>query len=292
MADREEQSQSSSRQGSRRKSLCRHWLRGYCRLGDGCHFEHGGEPAPIPKGYAANYARQVQLQASSGTVPSDANAAHLRDMNLYGGNVPAGGISQPFDLQSLRHSLPPYTLGGPGGSMQTFSLPQLVHYPNRSPGIMPPLSRNQLPSPSPFPANHRRQTAPCRHWVRGFCRLGETCNFAHFGQPPLKSATQGGGLRCRHWAKGFCQLGTACRFVHSGTPGHPLPDNFNGGSGFSNNGEGGSEAPNRRQESTDDELNRMAGNSSPAAAPQGRPLQQHLATAGNVSSSPTSLLSP
>lgn len=66
----------------------------------------------------------------------------------------------------------------------------------------------------------------CRHWARGNCQLGETCNFAHTGNAgeATGEATGAGPSPrgrsvCRHWARGYCQIGDTCNFSHTGNAG-------------------------------------------------------------------------
>eukprot|EP00929_Paragymnodinium_shiwhaense_P001828 TRINITY_DN102038_c0_g1_i1.p1 TRINITY_DN102038_c0_g1~~TRINITY_DN102038_c0_g1_i1.p1 ORF type:complete len:388 (-),score=54.33 TRINITY_DN102038_c0_g1_i1:547-1710(-) len=76
------------------------------------------------------------------------------------------------------------------------------------------------------PSNHK--TVPCRHFERGYCQMGDACNFLHKGaQPYAQPGVQSVGaapvsspgnykrVPCRHFASGYCQLGEACNFLHA-----------------------------------------------------------------------------
>eukprot|EP00457_Paulinella_chromatophora_P003930 gb/GEZN01003939.1/.p1 GENE.gb/GEZN01003939.1/~~gb/GEZN01003939.1/.p1 ORF type:complete len:438 (+),score=24.25 gb/GEZN01003939.1/:40-1353(+) len=251
-----------------RPSPCRHWLRGFCRLGNGCHFDHSGEMVPQAMGQ-----RNVQQMGSNGS-NSDINSG-MGELSLYssvpGSSLsPQGGLPQTvspnrmsqFGLQQLRQRSSPmhgpqYTLQGPGG-VQAYSMPRMVSYgPN--PGGLNPGPSSLFPpeqySPSQFSqprslmvSGDRKQTDPCRHWLRGYCLLGNSCNFAHVGMPGMGNMPVISGpkatLRCRHWAKGFCQLGTSCRFVHSGLPGQPHPESEKSGGGRGHGKSGGGTSSN------------------------------------------------
>jgi len=74
----------------------------------------------------------------------------------------------------------------------------------------------------------RKSTTTCRHWNRGFCRLGEMCGFSHSGPQgvsagvaDVKAGGAAGGaskakaaVGCRHWGRGHCMMGSNCRFAH------------------------------------------------------------------------------
>ncbi|KAJ9449644.1 Protein TIS11 [Diplonema papillatum] len=58
------------------------------------------------------------------------------------------------------------------------------------------------------------KTSVCRHWVRGYCKFGMDCGFAHGGtelRRPLKTAL------CRHFEHGHCRKGNDCGFAHGQT---------------------------------------------------------------------------
>lgn len=49
----------------------------------------------------------------------------------------------------------------------------------------------------------------CRHWAKGFCWFGSSCNFVHSGSPAAPTVQS-----CRHWiTKGYC-LHKKCSFKH------------------------------------------------------------------------------
>jgi hypothetical protein len=85
----------------------------------------------------------------------------------------------------------------------------------------------------------RRQ---CRHWLRGYCQLGERCGFGHSHQTlgvKRSSDHHGGGgggggqprRLCRHWARGYCQRSNSCSFEHTGRPGSSYGYGRGGGGG-------------------------------------------------------------
>jgi len=89
------------------------------------------------------------------------------------------------------------------------------------------------------------KTIPCRHWLRGDCKLGASCNFRHGendenatlpmracyrempqqmrlneSMPSIKTGTK----PCRHFQRGYCERGDMCNFAHvKGNIGDPFP---------------------------------------------------------------------
>jgi len=52
---------------------------------------------------------------------------------------------------------------------------------------------------------------PCRHYQRGYCRLGDKCGFSHTeGGPPTRTKSS----LCRHYERGLCLRGDTCFFAH------------------------------------------------------------------------------
>jgi len=94
--------------------------------------------------------------------------------------------------------------------------------------------------------------APCRHFARGFCRLGAACSFSH---------TEGGLVQrtktaiCRHFQRGYCARAETCCFAHGEEElgevvylspeqlNQPLPDKEFGESSECAQGEGRREVP-------------------------------------------------
>lgn len=99
-------------------------------------------------------------------------------------------------------------------------LPPSAYSPYAPPALYPPPHQPYYPAPfDPYALAAKSSVPPggkgqrCRHFARGFCKLGKDCTFAHSG-------TEGDMNRCRHYAtKGFCQMGDKCGFSHAGTPG-------------------------------------------------------------------------
>lgn len=68
---------------------------------------------------------------------------------------------------------------------------------------------------SSVPRSELKFTKMCRHWIRGKCDMGESCNFAHsdleLREQPNLVATQ---LCFRFSSKGRCNKGAKCTFAH------------------------------------------------------------------------------
>lgn len=62
------------------------------------------------------------------------------------------------------------------------------------------------------PSNISGGTLECRHWLRGFCRMGPACRFSHAG-PRGVGGTPSPQI-CRYHLKGFCASGSNCGFTH------------------------------------------------------------------------------
>ncbi|ORY07080.1 hypothetical protein K493DRAFT_310326 [Basidiobolus meristosporus CBS 931.73] len=83
------------------------------------------------------------------------------------------------------------------------------------------LSRGYSQATSPSTPITGSPTA-CRFFMKGYCRFGNKCRFAHlgldYGQPePIMSRPT-----CRYWLQGNCRFGHQCRYEHPVTAGHGI----------------------------------------------------------------------
>ncbi len=52
-----------------------------------------------------------------------------------------------------------------------------------------------------------KKKLPCQHYIKGRCRYGAECKYAHVIAQPKQQL-------CRNYAKGGCKYGAQCKFVH------------------------------------------------------------------------------
>lgn len=69
------------------------------------------------------------------------------------------------------------------------------------------------------------RTAVCRHFARGFCKMGKQCAFLHEEEFNTGENVDPNPKRvpCRHWQRGFCERGESCGFMHPRFPGSTAP---------------------------------------------------------------------
>jgi hypothetical protein len=156
------------------QALCRHWARGKCNLGQECKFSHYGEPGQGPTYRPA-------MPFNSGYQAQPQNSYFQPQFGQAGGFPPQGMFQQPAPQQFQ----PPF-----GGGFQQF-------------GAAPPRSSRGAGG-----------ATPCRHFARGFCERGESCQFTHVPSSQGREGGAQGQTLCRHHARGFCSLGGACKFLH------------------------------------------------------------------------------
>jgi len=115
------------------------------------------------------------------------------------------GFCKLGDRCDFAHTSPPLLQYGPPFYSSMLPFPSSNYY---RPSLLPP-----PPIYPPFMGI--RNPRPCRHWAKGYCRLGNSCGFGHFGAPG--GATSIPKKKCWHWAKGMCSLGSRCGFLHPPT---------------------------------------------------------------------------
>ena len=54
--------------------------------------------------------------------------------------------------------------------------------------------------------SYSNYATPCKHYQKGYCKLGESCKFKHEGIQKRKL--------CRHFLNGYCERGDDCGFRH------------------------------------------------------------------------------
>lgn len=52
-----------------------------------------------------------------------------------------------------------------------------------------------------------KRKLPCQHYIKGTCRYGDECKYAHVDAQPKRQL-------CRNYEKGSCKFGQSCKFVH------------------------------------------------------------------------------
>jgi len=201
--------------GGQKSSLCRHWAKGHCQLGANCQFSHSGQPGVGDSGASA--APRYSEWGRDPYAPPQADAFGAPPPYNPYGPPPSAPEYNPYGINA-----PPPQSYPPAPS---FGAPPAYGVPAASYG--PPQGYYPPPAYTPPSAPKRKSNTTCRHWARGFCRLGESCNFSHAG-PRGSEAGAGpskpddGSKRssgCRHWARGFCMLAQACKFAHEGEAG-------------------------------------------------------------------------
>jgi len=190
-------------------------------LGDQCGFSHNpeamssfGDPTGLPETFAQQSGRQSHEQWGQGGSTPQYGQPSTTDFSY---NPYVNPTPQQFPPQTtyVRPSNLPEVYN-PYGTTPTYTgapPPGYSPYPVYTTTPMPVPVQVQVTGSS-----GRKSTTLCRHYGKGFCRLGETCLFAH--TPQAKGEVGGvSKSRCRHWARGHCNLQTQCRFSHDGEPG-------------------------------------------------------------------------
>ncbi|KAF8638951.1 hypothetical protein AX16_010425 [Volvariella volvacea WC 439] len=99
--------------------------------------------------------------------------------------------------------------------------------------------------------NKKLESGPstCSYYLKGSCKYGEACHFAHpFSTPVSSSDTKSSEsasaanstrpahaqVHCKYWKSGFCQYGASCRFKHdfNTTPSGLVPTQREGDDGL------------------------------------------------------------
>jgi hypothetical protein len=82
------------------------------------------------------------------------------------------------------------------------------------PIAVPPVKK----APPVPPTKPAADSKICRHWARGFCQLGNACNFIHSDESRGTVTTSYRTAPCRMFlSEGSCRFGSDCRFIHSAT---------------------------------------------------------------------------
>lgn len=204
------------------KSVCRHFARGYCQLGESCKFAHEAQA-------------QAQPQAQTGYQQPQAQQGYQQQAYAPQTGAQYGAYADPS--YGNMASYDPY--GAPAPS----AFGEEPQYFQQQQAPMMGMGQMQM-APQMAPPGHEERTsgrARCRHWARGYCQMGGACNFSHTGAPgPDHTTPQAaqvsnfGSADCRHWiGKGYCSMGVQCNFSHAGVPGSGSGDSSNFKSGIS-----------------------------------------------------------
>jgi len=212
--------------GSKSSRICRHFAKGYCQLGDQCGFSHNpeaissfGDPTGLPETFAQQSGRQAHEQWAQGGSSSQYVQPSTTEFSYNPYVTPT--TPQQFSPHPQTTYVRPSTLPevyNPYGTTPTYTSGA------PPPGYSPyPVYTTPMPVPVQVQvtgsSSGRKSTTLCRHFGKGFCRLGETCLFAHTPQAKGEVTAGISKSRCRHWARGHCNLQTQCRFSHDGEPG-------------------------------------------------------------------------
>jgi len=168
----------------------------------------GGNGEPGDKDKPANYRTRRCIRWAQGNchlgeactfLHSGEVGTHFPCRNFLNGFCPRGRLC---DFKHDITMLPPF-----GSPMMPFH-----------PGIVIP------------PTLAKKNSAPCRHYEKGYCSLGIACGFAHAPSAPGAAAAASLGLpsnakttQCRHFEKGHCNLGENCGFAHGEKEGSLKP---------------------------------------------------------------------
>jgi hypothetical protein len=230
----EDASSKMRRFGSNKSSrVCRHFAKGYCQLGDQCGFSHTAEQSYGDGLGASGYEQPTFAQQSGLQGPQPRPQTPYDAWSQGPQQYPTPGQSEyptysPYGPQGAYGARPPTNVPGipdvynPYGTTPTYSGPPAPTYPGYT-AYAPPTS-------APSDLSRRKSSTVCRHFAKGYCRLGDTCLFSHTpsnGVTPSSGGGGGGGgsggasgkIRCRHWARGHCKLESQCRFLHDGEAG-------------------------------------------------------------------------
>lgn len=182
------------------RAVCRHWARGYCQLGEQCKFAH-----PAQQTTATEYSSQFGAYGAQPMEPQQQTGYGAAQPNAY----PAYGEAPQGYPAQMQPTYDPYGQSHVQG-YEAYNQPM-----RRAPYY--------APAPAGLAGKRRLRKSRCRHWARGYCQLGQACNFAHTGAPgPANGGNQKprGKVDCRHWiGKGYCSMGSACNFLHTAVPG-------------------------------------------------------------------------
>jgi len=68
-----------------------------------------------------------------------------------------------------------------------------------------------------FPNNTHSSRPVCKYWAAGeHCPFGPTCKFPHFVDEP--GAERKPTVPCKYWLNGSCRNGESCTFLHQYSP--------------------------------------------------------------------------
>jgi len=177
-----------------RTRVCRHFNRGYCALGEGCSFIHTKAMSGILDDSTIGLFRTKPCRHFQRGYCS-------RGSNCSFSHTPSS--SQYTASYSAAPNLPMPTLTVQNGALYPLADPNQSFSASQPPNVG-----------APFDGNFKTQT--CRHFLRGYCALGDSCNFSHVHSYKVGAAAEPFRTKpCRHFLRGHCALGERCGFAHT-----------------------------------------------------------------------------
>lgn len=160
--------------------ICRHFEKGYCRLGNECGFAHGvSELRRQKSGSESDTPSTPSVGPTTAVAPPPVDGLSLDLLAAFQARLGAPTM-MGVPIQQIAPQAPP---PAPAASAVPAAQQPAVGRPISLP------AGQQLPAPKELTAVSepaKMKTRLCRHFERGYCRFGATCGFAH-GAHELKT---------------------------------------------------------------------------------------------------------